>query len=113
MQSLISFFISDAHAQAAPAGQAPSAMSWVFLAVMFLALYFILIRPQQKRVKDHRNMVSQLSKGDEVVTNGGVLGRITKIGDNFLTVEIAKDIEISVQRQAIQSLMPKGTFKSS
>lgn len=112
MDSIISFFISNAYA-AAPAGQAPSAMSWVFLAVMFLALYFILIRPQQKRVKEHRNMVSQLSKGDEVVTNGGVLGKITGIGDNFLTIEIAKGIEISVQRQAIQSLMPKGTIKSA
>ena len=112
MDKLISFFISDAHAAAAPAGQPPSAMSWIFLAIMFIALYLILIRPQQKRVKDHRNMVSQLSKGDEVVTTGGILGRITKVGDNFITLEIANNLEISVQKQAVQSLMPKGTIKS-
>jgi len=113
MDRIISFFISDAHAAAAPAGQAPGALQWVFLAVMFVALYVILIRPQQKRMKEHRNMVSQLSKGDEVVTNGGVLGRITKVGDHFITLEIASNIEITVQKQAIQSLMPKGTIKSA
>ncbi len=108
----MSFFISEAVAEAGSASQAPGSMSWIFLAVMFAALYFILIRPQQKRVKDHRGMVSQLSKGDEVVTTGGVLGRITKVSDNFVSLEIAKDVEISVQKHAIQSLMPKGTIKS-
>lgn len=113
MDSVISFFISSAHAQAPASQNAPDAMSWIFLAVMFGALYFILIRPQQKRMKEHRNMVSQLSKGDEVVTNGGILGKITKVGDSFLTVEIGKSIEIQVQKQSIQSLMPKGTYKSN
>lgn len=113
MDSLISFFISNAHAQAAPASQPPSAMSWIFLAVMFVALYVILIRPQQKRVKEHRNMVSQLSKGDEVVTGGGIIGKITKIDDSFIKIEIAKDVEITVQKNAIQSLMPKGSYKSA
>jgi preprotein translocase subunit YajC len=88
-------------------------MSWIFLAVMFLALYFILIRPQQKRVKEHRSMVTTLAKGDEVVTNGGVLGKITKVGDSFLTLEIAQGVEITVQKHAIASLMPKGTIKSA
>lgn len=110
MENLMSFFISDAHAAAG--SSAPSSMSWVFLAVMFGALYFILIRPQQKRTKDHKSMVSQLSKGDEVVTSGGLLGRISKVGDHFITLEIAKDTEINVQKHAIQNLMPKGTIKS-
>jgi len=113
MDSLISFFISNAHAQAAPANQPPSAMSWIFLAVMFVALYVILIRPQQKRMKEHRNMVSQLSKGDEVATGGGIIGKITKIDDSFVKIEIARDVEITVQKNAIQSLMPKGTYKSA
>lgn len=113
MDSLISFFISSAHAQAAPANQPPSAMSWIFLAVMFVALYVILIRPQQKRMKEHRNMVGQLSKGDEVATGGGIIGKITKIDDSFVKIEIAKDVEITVQKNAIQSLMPKGTYKSA
>jgi len=113
MDSVISFFISSAHAQAAPAGQPPSAMSWIFLAVMFVALYVILIRPQQKRMKEHRNMVGQLSKGDEVATSGGIVGKITKIGESFINLEIAKDVEITVQKHAVQSLMPKGTYKSS
>jgi len=112
MDKLISFFISDAHAAAAQPGP-PPAFQWILLAVMFVALYFILIRPQQKRMKDHRNMVNQLSKGDEIVTSGGILGRITKIGDHFITLEIANNLEISVQKQAVQSLMPKGTIKSA
>ena len=111
MDKLISFFISDAHA-AAPAGQPPSAISWVFLALMFVVMYLFLFRPQQKRMKEHRNLISQLSKGDEVVTSGGLLGRITKVGDNFITLEVADNMEISVQKQAVQSLMPKGTIKS-
>jgi preprotein translocase subunit YajC len=112
MDKLISFFISDAHAAAAAQPGPPPAFQWILLAVMFVALYLILIRPQQKRMKDHRNMVSQLSKGDEVVTNGGILGRITKVGENFITLEIANNLEISVQKHAVQSLMPKGTMKS-
>jgi len=112
MDSLISFFIANAHAQAAPANQPPSAMSWIFLAIMFVALYVILIRPQQKRMKEHRNMVGQLSKGDEVATGGGIIGKITKIDDSFVKIEIAKDVEITVQKHAIQSLMPKGSYKS-
>jgi len=113
MENPMSFFISDVYAQATPAaGQAPNPMSWIFLAVMFGALYFILIRPQQKRVKEHRAMVTTLSKGDEVVTNGGLLGRITKVGDSFITLEIAQGVEVTVQKQAVASLMPKGTIKS-
>jgi len=113
MEKLVSFFISDAHAAAAAQPGPPPAFQWILLAVMFLALYFILIRPQQKRMKEHRNLVSQLSKGDEVVTSGGILGRITKVGDNFITLDVGGNQEVFVQKQAVQSLMPKGTMKSA
>ncbi len=76
-------------------------------------MYFMLIRPQQKRVKDHRNMVQSLAKGDEVVTNGGTLGRITHVGEQFLTLEIAEGVSIKVQKTAISAVMPKGTIKGS
>ena len=81
--------------------------------VLFALLWFLLIRPQQKRAKEHRNMVNALSKDDEVVTNGGILGRITRLDDNFVRLEVANNIEVSVQRHAVASLMPKGTMKAS
>lgn len=113
METILSFFISDAYAQAAPAGRpGPGVFDMALIAAMFIGLYFILIRPQQKRVKEHKAMTEALAKGDEVVTNGGMLGRITKAGDTFITLEIASGVEIQVQRQAIHSLMPKGTYKS-
>ena len=83
------------------------------LIAIFIIFYFLLIRPQSKRAKEHRAMVAALAKGDEVVTNGGVLGRITEVGEVFVTVEIAEGVSIKVQRQAIASLMPKGTIKST
>jgi preprotein translocase subunit YajC len=108
-------FISDAFAQA-PAG-APGAAGANFpmllmLGGLFVAFYFLLIRPQTKRAKEHRAMVAALGKGDEVVTAGGTLGRITQAGDNFVTLEIAEGVEVKVQRHMIQTVMPKGTLKS-
>lgn len=88
-------------------------MSLVMLVVLFAFMYFFLIRPQTKRAKQHREMVAALAKGDEVVTNGGVLGRITSLSDQFATVEIASGVEVKVQRSAIASVMPKGTIKSA
>ena len=82
------------------------------LILMFVFLYFLLIRPQAKRAKDHRNMVQALQKGDEVVTAGGTVGRITRIGDQYVAVEIAPNVEVQVQRPSIQTLLPKGTIKS-
>lgn len=79
---------------------------------LFAIFYFLLIRPQQKRQKEHRNMVSELAKGDEVVTMGGLLGKITSVDDNFLTVQVAKDTEVKVQKASVQAMMPKGTYKS-
>ncbi len=107
----MSFFISDAWAQAAPQGEPNALMSFLPLILIFVVFYFLLIRPQTKRAKEHKTMVEALAKGDEVVTNGGLLGQITKVGDNFLVVEVAEGTEVKVQKQAVASLMPKGTIK--
>ncbi len=85
----------------------------VMLGVMFAAFYFLLIRPQTRRAKEHKDMVSKLAKGDEVVTAGGVLGRVTGLSDNYATIEVAEGVEMKVQRQAIQTVLPKGTIKSA
>ena len=105
------FFISNAYAQdvASPSGL----MSFLPLIVIFAVFYFMLIRPQMKRSKEHRQLVSQLSKGDEVVTNGGLLGRITDVSESFITLEVADNVQIKLQRQAVTTVMPKGTIKSS
>jgi preprotein translocase subunit YajC len=79
---------------------------------MFVLLYFLMIRPQMKRAKEHKQMVEALQKGDEVITAGGVVGRISKMGEAYVSLEIAPDTEISVQRTAVQTLLPKGTIKT-
>lgn len=111
----MNFLISDAWAQDAPAGAPPGGgmSGLLFMVVIFVIFYFMLIRPQQKRVKEHKKMVEGLAKGDEVITNGGVLGKIVKLGDDFVEVEIASGVSIKVQRQAVSGLMPKGTIKGS
>ncbi len=81
------------------------------MVLIFVIFYLLLIRPQQKRAKQHKIMVAELSKGDEIVTNGGALGKVTNIDDNFITVEIAEGIRIKVQRMAVAQMMPKGTIK--
>ena len=87
-------------------------MESIFLIVaMFAVLYFLMIRPQMKRAKEHKTMVEALQKGDEVVTAGGILGRISKVGDANLTLEVAPNVEIQVQRNAVQTVLPKGTIK--
>lgn len=108
----MSFFISDAMA-AAPQGQPDALMSFLPLILIFVVFYFLLIRPQSKRAKEHKQMVEALAKGDEVVTNGGLLGRITGVGDNFVEVQVADGVIVKVQRQSIANLMPKGTVKES
>ena len=109
-------FISNAWAQAAPAPTAGpdffgSMGSMLPLLLMFVVLYFIMIRPQMKRQKEHKSMVEALAKGDEVVTSGGLLGKISKVGETFLGVEVASGVEIQVQRSAVVQVMPKGTLK--
>ena len=107
--------IPDAMAQAAggaPAGAGAMSM-FIMMAVFVVIFYFLLIRPQQKKQKEHQAMLSKLAAGDEVVTAGGILGRIIEIGDNFLTLEIADNVRIKVQRFQVTSLVPKGTLKGA
>lgn len=105
--------ISQAYAQTAPAGGAESSLMGLLpIILMFVLLYFMMIRPQMKRAKDHKAMTEALAKGDEVVTSGGLLGRITKVTDAYVTLEIAANTEITVQKGAVQTLLPKGTMKS-
>lgn len=107
-------FISEAFAQttgAASTGAASSLMTFLPLVLMFVVLYFIMIRPQMKRQKEHKAMIDALAKGDEVVIGGGVLGRVTKVGDQFVHVEVAAGTEVQVQRHAVTQVLPKGTVK--
>lgn len=110
-------FISQAYAQAAPApaaagGDTQSTLfSLLPLVLMFVVLYFIMIRPQMKKQKEHKAMVDAIAKGDEVVIAGGVLGRVAKVGDTYLNVEVANGVELQVQRVAVVQVLPKGTFK--
>ena len=103
--------ISNAYAQAAPAGDA-GLMGLLPIILMFVLLYFLMIRPQMKRSKEHKQMVEALQKGDEVITAGGMVGRISEMGDAYVTLEVAPNTEVSVQRAAVQTLLPKGTMKS-
>ena len=108
-------FISEAFAQAAPAAGADSMFgglgSMLPLILMFVVLYFVMIRPQMKRQKEHKSMIDALAKGDEVVTSGGMLGKVSKMGETFVSVEVANGVEIQVQRSAVIQVMPKGTVK--
>jgi len=103
--------ISSAYAQAFGGGDA-GLMGFLPIILMFVLLYFLMIRPQMKRAKEQKTMIEALQKGDEVVTAGGVVGRIAKLGDQYMILEIAPNTEITVQRGAVQTLMPKGTLKS-
>jgi preprotein translocase subunit YajC len=109
----MSFFISDAWAEAAPQGAADPLLSFLPLIFIFVVFYFLLIRPQSKKAKEHKQMIEALAKGDEVVTSGGLLGRITAVGENFVELEIGEAMKVKVQRQAVATLMPKGTIKES
>ena len=112
----LSVFISSAFAQTAPAAAAggdmqSSLMSMLPLVLMFVVLYFVMIRPQMKKSKEHRAMIDALAKGDEVCTGGGMLGKVTKLGDYYLSLEIASDVEIQIQRSAVVQILPKGSLK--
>ncbi|MEE8107905.1 MAG: preprotein translocase subunit YajC [Gammaproteobacteria bacterium] len=106
------FFISSAWAQDGAAQQNPMS-SVFFIVILFVVFYFMLIRPQQKRAKQHKAMIGTLNSGDEVVTNGGILGKITDVGEHFVTVEIADGTSIKLQRQAVATVLPKGTIKGA
>ncbi len=109
----MSFLIDNAWAQAAPS-QTGSSMGFILMmGLFFVIFYFMLIRPQSKRAKEHRAMLAALAAGDEVVTSGGILGRIVEIGDTFVTLEVADGVQLKVQKAQVTTLMPKGTLKSA
>jgi preprotein translocase subunit YajC len=108
--------ISSAFAQTAPAAAAggdmsSNLMSFLPIVLMFVVLYFVMIRPQMKRQKEHRSMIDALAKGDEVATAGGLLGKVTRLGDTNIGVEIANGVEVQLQRSAVVQVLPKGTIK--
>ncbi len=108
----MSFFVDEAWAQEGGAAQQPDAlMSLVPLLIIFILFYFLLIRPQVKRAKEHRKMVEGLQKGDEVVTSGGLLGRITDIEDGHLALEVAEGVRVLVQKASVSAVLPKGTLR--
>lgn len=104
--------INEAWAQSGSPAFGADIWSMLPIILMFVVLYFLMIRPQMKRAKEHKTMIEALQKGDEVVAAGGVLGRISKINENYITLQIASNVEIQVQRPAVQVLLPKGTIKS-
>ncbi|MGV2873557.1 preprotein translocase subunit YajC [Colwellia sp. E150_009] len=110
----MSLFISTAHAAAAPAPAGGGMEMMIMLAVFGLVFYFMIYRPQAKRVKEHKSLMSALSKGDEVLTQGGIVGKIVKVSDekDFIVVSIAEGTEVTVQKGAINAVLPKGTMKS-
>ena len=107
----MSFLISDAWAAPAASPTDPI-MSFLPLILIFAVFYFLLIRPQSKRAKELKQMIAALAKGDEVVTNGGLLGKVTEVGETFVAVEIADGVQVKVQKNAVAGLMPKGTIKA-
>jgi len=104
--------ISQAWAQSAGGPQGGGIESMLLIVLMFGVLYFLMIRPQMKRAKEHKAMVEALQKGDEIVSAGGILGRVSKINDGYVTLEVAKGVEMQLQRSAVQVVLPKGTIKN-
>ena len=114
--NLLDLFVSPAYAQAAgqPQGGLMGGLGGLLFPLLLLGvMWFLMIRPQMKRAKEHREMVSKLANGDEVITNGGVAGTITAIGESFVTVEIADNVRIRVQKGAVANVLPRGTLKSA
>ena len=108
------FFINSAHAQAAGTAGGQSMLNALLLPVLLLVVfYFLLIRPQNKRAKEQREMLSKIAAGDEVTTTGGILGRIVEVGEQFITLEIAPNVSIKLQKMQVAQVLPKGTVKSA
>ncbi|USQ14906.1 preprotein translocase subunit YajC [Legionella lytica] len=110
----MSFFISDAMAAAGttPSAQADGTFSLIMIAAIFVLFYFMLIRPQNKRAKEHRDLISRLKKGDEIVTSGGMLARVVNLDEQYIKVSLAEGLEINLQKGAVVAVLPKGTIKS-
>lgn len=112
----MSFFISDALAAvgstSATAPQSDGTFSMIMIAAIFVLFYFMLIRPQNKRAKEHRDLLGKLKKGDEIITTGGILAKVINIDDQYIKVSLAEGVEISLQKGAVSTVLPKGTIKS-
>lgn len=107
---MLEFFIDNAHAQSAsPQGGGSSFL--IMMVIFFVIFYFMLMRPQMKQAKEHKKLIENLGKGDEVVTSGGMLGKVTEVGENFIVLEIAPETKVKLQKNSITALMPKGTIK--
>ena len=104
------FFITDAHAEAAPPPAGGGTEMLIMIGIFFAIMYFMIIRPQQKRQKEHKSLMESLGKGDEVVTNGGMMGKIKDVGDDVVKIELAENVVIKVQKHAIASVLPKGSL---
>jgi preprotein translocase subunit YajC len=111
MDSIVDFFISPAYAQAAT--QQSPFVTFLPLVAIFVIFYFLIIRPQNKKQKEHREMVAALSVGDEIVTGGGILGKVTEVGEQFLDVEIAGNVTVKLQRHTVSAVLPKGSVKNA
>ncbi len=112
--NLLDFLIPSAYAQAAGAAPAGGGFGMLLFPIVLIAvMYFLMIRPQMKRAKEHKGMLEKLSKGDEVITTGGIAGTVTEIGDNFVSVEVADNVRVRVQKAAVGNVLPKGTLKSA
>ncbi|CAN5124123.1 preprotein translocase subunit YajC [soil metagenome] len=113
--SLLDLLISPAAAQAAgaPAGQPSLISSLALPALFFVVVFFLMIRPQMKKAKEHRELIAKLAKGDEVITNGGIAGRVSDMGENFITLEVAEGVRVKLQRNAIVAVLPRDTLKSA
>jgi preprotein translocase subunit YajC len=107
----VSFFIADALAQEGATPSSPDFSFFIMIGIFFLIMYFMIIRPQSKRAKEHKQLIESLSKGDEVVTNGGLLGKITEVGESFIQIEISQGVAVKIQKNAVATVMPKGTVK--
>ncbi|MFA6904574.1 MAG: preprotein translocase subunit YajC [Gallionellaceae bacterium] len=112
MISINNLFISNAYAEGAAPASAGSFMDFIPLIALVAVFYFLVLRPQMKRAKEMKIMVAALQKGDEVVTMGGVMGRIAKVGDSYVSLEVAEGVNLNIQKGAIQTVLPKGTIKS-
>jgi preprotein translocase subunit YajC len=109
----MNFLIDNAWAQAATAPAGGSMGFIIMMGLFFVIFYFMLIRPQSKRAKEHRTMLAALAAGDEVVTSGGILGRVVEVGESFVTVDVADGVKLKVQKHQVSSIVPKGTFKAA
>ena len=110
----LDLLISPAYAQAAGQPAAGGGLSFLIMPIVLIAvMYFLMIRPQMKRAKEHRSMLEKLGNGDEVITNGGIAGVVREIGDSFITIEIADNVRVRVQKGAVGNVLPKGTLKAS